>query len=290
MRRTLPAVLVAAALTFAACGDEESDDGGGGATPAPAAAEMSHIHGVGVDPADRSVVIATHSGLFRAREGDQRAVRIGDSHQDTMGFTVIGPRRYLGSGHPDLRDLRNDVPPLLGLIRSTDGGRKWDPVSLLGRADFHVLRAAGERVYGVNSANGQFLASEDGGRTWKKRTPPASVIDLAPDPKQPAEVVASTERGLHVSRDGGATWRPLRSDAGGLLARTSGGNLFLVDGEGGVHRSDDGGISFDDVGDIGGQPAAFAAHGDELYAALHTNEVKVSTDGGRTWKLRVTPS
>ncbi|MBW3550306.1 MAG: alanine:cation symporter family protein [Proteobacteria bacterium] len=38
------------------------------------------------------------------------AERIGDRRQDTMGFTVVGPRRYLGSGHPDLRD---ELPPLL---------------------------------------------------------------------------------------------------------------------------------------------------------------------------------
>ncbi|MDQ5808621.1 MAG: exo-alpha-sialidase, partial [Actinomycetota bacterium] len=196
----------------------------------------------------------------------------------------------LGSGHPDLRDLQDDVPPLLGLIVSTDGGRRWQSVSLLGRADFHVLRAAGDRVYGVNATNGQFLASEDGGRTWKRRSPPAPVIDLAPNANRPAEVVASTEDGMHVSRDGGATWRPLTPGVGGLLARTRGGTLFVVDAEDGVHRSDDGGASFDAAGEIGGQPAAFAAHGDDLYVALHSNEVKTSSDGGRTWRLRVAPS
>ena len=288
MTRALTAGAVAALLIAGCGGDDDSEQAG--STPPPETAEMSHIHGVGVDPADRSVVVATHSGLFRAREGEQSAKRIGDKHQDTMGFSVIGPRRYLGSGHPDLRDLRNDVPPLLGLIVSTDGGREWRSVSLLGRADFHVLRAAGDRVYGVNSANGQLLASEDDGQTWTKRTPPAPVIDLAPNPDQPAELIASTERGMHGSRDGGATWRPLASDVGGLLARTKGGALFLVDGEGSVQRSDDGGRSFDDAGDIGGQPAAFAADGDDLYAALHTNEVKVSSDGGQTWELRVAPS
>ena len=281
--------VAAVALAAVACGGDGSDATEGTTLP-PAAAQMSHIHGVGVDPADRSVVIATHSGLFRALEGEQRAARIGDRHQDTMGFSVIGPRRYLGSGHPDQRDLRAGVPPLLGLILSTDGGREWRSVSLRGRADFHVLRSAGEHVYGVNSADGQFLASEDGGRTWKERTPPAAVIDLAPNAEQPEELVASTERGMHLSRDGGATWRPLAPDVGGLLARTAGGTLFVVEGEGGVLRSDDGGSSFTGAGDVGGQPAAFAAHEDELYVALHTNEVKVSTDGGRSWTLRVAPS
>jgi hypothetical protein len=36
-----------------------------------------------------------------------------------MGFTIVGPNRFLGSGHPDLRD---DLPPLLGLIESTNRG------------------------------------------------------------------------------------------------------------------------------------------------------------------------
>ena len=287
-RCALLVAVAALAASLPGCGGDESD--GDGATRPPEAAEMSHIHGVGLDPADRSVVIATHSGLFRAAEGEQRANRIGDRHQDTMGFTVIGPRRYLGSGHPDFRDLREDVPPLLGLILSTDGGRKWRSVSLLGRADFHVLRAAGDRVYGINAANGQFLASQDGGQTWKRRTPPAPVIDLAPKPDRPSELVASTERGLHISRDGGATWRPLAGEVGGLLAWADDTTLVVVDGEGRVRRSANEGRSFDDVGDVGGQPAALSAGDDGLYVALHSNEIKVSRDRGASWEVRVVPS
>ena len=65
-----------------------------------------------------------------------------------MGFTVTGPDRFLGSGHPDGRE---GLPPFLGLIRSTDAGRTWERVSLLGKRDFHVLEAAGERIYGFGS-------------------------------------------------------------------------------------------------------------------------------------------
>ena len=45
---------------------------------------------------------------------------------DTMGLIVVGRRRFLGSGHPDLRD---DLPPFLGLIDSRDAGRSWRAVS-----------------------------------------------------------------------------------------------------------------------------------------------------------------
>ena len=89
-----------------------------------------HVHGLGVNPADGALFIATHTGLWRVDPGDTTAERVSDRRQDTMGFSVVGPRRYLGSGHPDVRDLRNDVPPLLGLIVSNDGGRKWRSVSL----------------------------------------------------------------------------------------------------------------------------------------------------------------
>ena len=38
---------------------------------------------------------------------DGEATRIADRFQDTMGFTVVGPSTFLGSGHPDsVEDLR----------------------------------------------------------------------------------------------------------------------------------------------------------------------------------------
>jgi hypothetical protein len=269
-------------VAFAGCGE---DEGGSGSRPAGQVAGdpgVSHIHGVGINPADESVVVATHTGLFRAAPGERRAKRIGDRRQDTMGFTVVGPDRFLGSGHPDLRD---DLPPLLGLIRSGDAGRSWQPVSLLGEADFHVLRASGQRVYGVNSADGALLASADGGRTWKRRTPPGAVLDLAIDPRDGGRIVVSGERGLAISRDGGRSWRPLDDERVGLLAWTDA--LVLVDAAGDVHASDDAGRSFAKAGSLGGRPAALSAHDGKLLAALHDNTVHLSADGGRTWTLRV---
>jgi hypothetical protein len=277
MRSKLALLVVLGAV--AGCGDEAPS--GGAAVSDPGA---QHIHGLGVNPADGSLMIATHSGLFRAAAGEPSAKRVGDRRQDTMGFTVVGADRFLGSGHPDPRD---ELPPLLGLIRSDDAGRTWEPVSLLGEADFHVLRTAGRHVYGFDATGARLLVSTDGGRTWAERTPPAPVIDLALDPGDPARSVASTEAGLFGSRDGGESWRQLARDRAGLLAWTADG-LVLVDGAGAVHRSRDGGRRFERVGDVGGQPAAMTAHGDDLYVALHTNEVLVSSDGGRRWRLRVT--
>ncbi len=280
--RIMATTVVALTLAIAGCGasDKPSTENDAHVRSGDG---PQHIHGLGINPADQSLVIATHTGMFRAAPDQQHLTRIADSYQDTMGFTVIGSNRFLGSGHPD---LQTDLPPLLGLIRSDNAGRTWKPVSLLGKADFHVLRAAGRRVYGVNAADAKLFVSSDGGRTWSRHQPPDAVLDLAAEPEDPDHVIASGERELYVSRDGGKTWRPRATDRSGLLAWTSSDALFVVGEDGTVHRSSDAGGTWARVGEIGGQPAALATHRSELYVALHSNEVKVSRDGGQTWHDR----
>lgn len=286
LRRRLraPWLALAASLLFAACGQDSEAP-----SSVPARAETSreeaagHIHGLGVDPADGSLIIATHYGLFRAPEGETEAPRLGDSRQDVMGFSVLGPNRFLGSGHPAPGD---NQPPLLGLIESRDAGRRWKPISLLGKADFHVLRSAGSRVYGFDSSQGRLLVSDDFGRSWAPRTPPGFLIDLAIDPDDGGRAVASTEDALVVTRNAGETWRPLQTRTAGLLAWPAPDRLYLIDGAGSVFASSDAGRSWRDAGSIGGQPVAFATHEDELYAALQDGRVVQSADGGKTWNVR----
>jgi photosystem II stability/assembly factor-like uncharacterized protein len=213
--------------------------------------------------------------------------RIGDSEQDIMGFSVVGADRFIGSGHPDPNDTGS--PPNLGLIESRDGGKTWKNISLLGEADFHVLQSSGERIYGFNGIEGRLMVSTDGGRQWARRTPPAAMFDLAIDPRDPDHIAASTERGIFSSADAGKTWRPRRDDTAGLLAWPAPDRLYLVDGQGQVQRSSDGGRHWESTGSIGGQPVAFMAHESELYVALTDSTVKRSTDGGASWSLRATP-
>ena len=283
MLRSVPRHIALVTLLLAAvvggCGEDEPST-----TSAPAETGIEHVHGLGVDPADDSLVIATHTGLFRSPEGSRTAERIGDRRQDTMGFTVVGPERYLGSGHPDLRD---DLPPLLGLIRSTDGGESWKPVSLLGEADFHVLRASGQRVLGINSLDGRLLVSEDAGRTWRRETLPEPLTDIAFHPDDPRRLAGTGEDGFYVSPDAGASWRRVSAGAAGLIAWPAADRLFLVDGSGRLGKSSDGGRHFEDVGATGAPPAAFEADGEDLYLATHDNRILVSRDGGRSWETRV---
>lgn len=244
-----------------------------------------HVHGLGINPADGSLFIATHTGLFRVVPGKTKAERVGDRRQDTMGFSVVGPDRFVGSGHPDLRD---DLPPLLGLIESQDAGRMWEPVSLLGEVDFHVLRSLGKRVYGFDSTSGRLLVSADRGRTWAKRSPPEPLLDLVPHPSRPTTLVASGSV-LYRSSDAGANWSVLGGEPG-YLAWPRADRLYEVNAEGRILVSRDGGQKWEELGGVGGEPAAFLAVSvDELYVALHDGTIEVSRDGGRSWSIRSRP-
>jgi photosystem II stability/assembly factor-like uncharacterized protein len=275
VRVLLLAVMLVISGVLVACGGESADPGGGEA--------IEHVHGLGINPADGALFIATHSGLFRSPEGSTVADRVGESAQDTMGFTVVGADRFLGSGHPGPGE---GGPASLGLIESDDAGSNWRGISLAGEADFHVLRYAHQRIYAVNALTGLLMVSSDEGKTWAERQPPGPVIDLAVDPDDRKRLIVSTERGLAISEDDGESWRPLLDEVG-LITWTESGRLYLVDAAGQVQSSDDVGQAWAELGSIGGQPGALvSATDEELYAALVDGTVMASTDGGVSWKVR----
>jgi len=242
-----------------------------------------HVHALGLDAESQSLFIATHNGLYRLPPGKARSEQIGDRRQDTMGFSVAGPGYFLGSGHPDLRD---DLPPLLGLIESRDAGETWQPVSLLGEVDFHVLRVDGRQVVGYDATSGRILVSMDEGRTWKRQEPPERLRDLVVHPSFKQVLVATGESRLFRSRDSGVTWRSSERKSG-LLAWPRGDRLYLLDPSGRTWMSPDGGNHWQSRGQLGAMPAAFTAVDTHiLYAATHDGSIKRSSDGGAIWITR----
>lgn len=145
------ALMAAVLMGVSACGGR-TDGERVPRSPASGAAgvEIGHVHGLGVDPADGAVYMGTHFGLFRL--GPQNtAQRVGGYVRDLMGFTVAGPKTFLGSGHPGAEEASEGAPAHLGLIRSTDAGRTWSAVSGEGEADFHALQPAGRLLYAYDS-------------------------------------------------------------------------------------------------------------------------------------------
>lgn len=254
-----------------------------GAAPGEQVSEhvgAGHVHGLGVNPRDGALFIATHTGLFRLEPATKEAARTSDSHQDTMGFAVVGADHMIGSGHPD---ARTQLPPLLGLIESRDAGKTWTPISLLGSADFHALRVAGDAIVGYDATNQRIMASRDGGRTWQERRVSEPLIDLVAA-RSGLILIAATQTQLRRSSDGGRTWRGL-SEAPGLLAWPGADRLFLLTGDGRLRRSADQGRRWEHVSEIGAQPTAFIASREAMYVALLDGSIQHSVDGGHTWEL-----
>lgn len=275
------AAVVAVTVVLAAGGDGGSDSGGASSSGGHEGAAIADVHGIGVNPADRALYIATHTGLFRSPAGTATAARVDGPEQDLMGFSVAGPDRFVASGHPG---QGQDAPPRLGLLESRDRGRSWSTLSLEGEADFHLLRASGDALYAFD---GELRASEDGGRTWEERSAPDGLIDLAIDPADGRGVLASTESGVRVSRDGGRTWKSTQLDTPVLLAWRVARRPAALSADGTVITSVDGGRTWRPGGRVTGQAVAFAADtSGALYVGRADGAVDWSSDGGRAWRPR----
>lgn len=273
------AVAVVAALASTACTQQQA-----AVENPPTAADLVHVHGL--DRSEEGLYVATHTGLFEI-VGDQIR-RVGQAAHDLMGFTVAGPGDLLASGHPDLRVeelLAEGRPPHLGLVHSADG-ETWQPLSLLGDADFHSLVAAHDRVYGFDSTGGRFMVSDDR-RRWDVRAEQLGIIDFAVSPDDPETVVAAVEGGTARSEDGGRAWRVVGREPYLFLSWTADG-LYGAAADGDVAQSEDGGETWQSRGRLPGAPEALHVGGDGvIYASVSASGIYRSVDGGAMFELLV---
>lgn len=252
-------------------------------TSVPVEEALVHVHGLGVNPADAAVYVATHSGLFRL-SGHGDATLVGRHRYDLMGFTVAGPDRFIASGHPDVAGMRDGLPGHLGVIESTDAGGTWETVALAGDADLHTMAYADGRAYAVDAVTGQLLVSDDL-RTWAARGAlPATA--LAVDPTNRDRVVAATQDGLRQSTDAGVTWQPLPGPALRLLAwdRTSG--LWGVAADGSAYRRNPADADWSPLPGVPGEPQAATSDDGVRYVATHDDDrtVLYASDGA-DWRV-----
>ncbi|GAA2683617.1 hypothetical protein GCM10010412_069480 [Nonomuraea recticatena] len=203
-----------------------------------------------------------------------------------MGFTVVGPKTFLASGHPG--DASADASPHLGLIRTTDGGRTWTTVSGEGVADFHAIQLAVETLYAYDSQSGQLRRSADGGETWMTGAE-EPMNDLAGDR---ARVFVTTPQGLKVSGNGGMEFEDMANAP--LLSHVESPVEDVLIGpgpDGRIHTSRDGGKSWQDGGKLPGPVTAFTAVDvQRLLAATEDGTVMESKDGGKNFAVAFRPA
>lgn len=244
-------------------------------------ADLAHVHGLGVDPADGTLYAGTHHGLFRVTH-DEIEGPVGGLAQDFMGFTVAGEGRFLASGHPG---PGQPGPRALGLLESTDGGESWETRSLAGRADFHALEFRHGRAWGLDAMTGELLVSQDL-ENWKTLARVAA-YDVAVSPDDADTLLVTTEQGPFLTTDGGRTFEPLAgAPAVALVSWTEAGALVGVDVEGRVHVRPAGSEDWQAGGTLAGPPEAIHAEDSGEGVAIHAaaeGRLWRSTDGGATF-------
>ncbi len=265
-------IIVVSAALVALAGCSTTPDNG---PPLPEG--LSHIHALVTNPADESLLAATHEGVFRIEDGS--ATRVGKGRQDTMGFAARGPDSFYASGHP-APDAGGQ--PRLGLIGSSDGAKTWTEVSLGGEADFHALAPTEDGVYGVNSLTSRLMHSVDGS-TWTDLIG-GNFYDIATDPKDLKKLLLTTPDGLQTYERGGEPQTVPKTAGIALIEWTTDGTIVGLKVDGRVVTSTDGGHRWTASGKVAqGDVQALGANGDAIQVATTTG-IFTSTDSGKTWK------
>jgi len=295
--RAVLALVLLAVVALAGCGGEEAG-GDGGAEPAVAwvdpDGEPPYIGSLSVNPADSTLFMATNTGLFRVPEGEGEPEKVtgrlstpdGEGEiSEALVTRFTGPDEMLGSGHPAAGAA---LPPVLGLVRSEDAGKTWSPVSQLGQADFHTLDVSQGTLVAALYGQAQVLVSTDEGGNWETKTAPMPLVDLAVDPADAKRWIGTSERGIFVTTDSGQTWRQRDPTPNVRVDWPEGGDVHRIDPGGPLKTSSDGGETWEDAGDTGGEPQTLLVEGETVYVALFDGTLKVSEDGGATFTDRLT--
>ena len=298
-----PLLAIVAVLAMAGCGGDDPPETAATATPTPnptieaepaesGSAANAFIGSLAVDPADGTLMIGTGLGLFRAEQGARKAERVTGELTTPDGSGPVSSNlvvRYAGPGEligsGHPEGGGTGLPENLGLIRSGDAGDTWEPVSQLGESDFHILQARGDRVVAVRVDETDIQVSGDGGASFEARTPPDLPLDVAFDPKDPDRMVVATRQGTFSSSDAGSSWRPRDPGPADQLAWAVPDALYRSDPGGAIKVSADGGATWKERGNVGLTVNELAVDEEgTLYASVPGGEVHTSTDGGANWK------
>jgi len=146
---------------------------------------------------------------------------------DILGCDLTMSALLLDPGNPGSLYTAGDGPGGPFLLRSTDGGAKWNSLSAL--PDCRSLLVLPGRQSQLIAASGERLYKKDksGGR-WRRvgRGLPVlhDVVALAADPLDPRRIYAGSAQGVFVSDDAGETFRPMNR-----RIETAGIRTILVD-------------------------------------------------------------
>jgi photosystem II stability/assembly factor-like uncharacterized protein len=259
-----------------------------------------------VDPRHGSTLYAgSNDGVLKSTDGGRTWRRSG--LRPPPGRLYFDGEGWVISIAVDPADSRNVYAITWGrektvAFRSRDAGATWQAMRPSISRDMREIHAAGA---GVLYTAGDFYwtipngvrRSLDGGTTWQ------GVLDgnwsLALDPDRAETVWAVGERGLRVTRDGGASWQspgpaPARDLSRIVLDPRRPSTLYLSTQQNGVFRSLDGGRTWRPFGSSGKGRPGRRPHLTELVAidprksgTLYAGDgfgVVATANGGASWR------
>jgi photosystem II stability/assembly factor-like uncharacterized protein len=195
-----------------------------------------------------TVLAGTDDGIFLSRgEAWRRLPTVvdgADLHPHVTDMLALGPQLFLAATSQ-------------GLLRSTDGGDRWQRhrLGVLRTVERIAVSSGPEPVVLAATPIG-FFESRDRGASWTPvagRIGDARVHALAFAPGSDRVVFVATPRGLYKSEDGGRGWWPRGGglpllDITGLAITRDGRTVYASEfTQGGLWRSDDAGETWDAV-------------------------------------------
>lgn len=251
-------------------------------------AEVSHIHGIAVDPADpQRLYLATHYGVWLTFP-DGTAERISDNSNDYMGFSPHPSEANMvfASGHPTNGGN-------LGVIVSRDGARSWQPLAsgVDGPVDFHAMDVSAADPSVIYGLYGKVQVSRDGGKSWEVvGSPPADVFDLTASAVNPDIVYAATRNGLMVSLDGGKKWNATGTEGqpASMVETAPDGSVYAFVLGSGLMKAPAQALTWQPVANSFGEQillhlAFDPGNPDRMFAVTEKSKILTSTDGGKNW-------
>jgi len=254
--------------------------------PAGMSGRVAAIEGVEADP-DLLYVGAASGGVWKTVDGgDTWAPLFDDQPVASIGAVAVFQANpdivWVGTGEGN---IRNSVSVGNGVYRSLDAGKTWTHLGLEGTerirrivlhpTDPNIAWVAALGKAWADSPERGVYKTVDGGKSWQRvlfADEQTGATDLVVDPRNPNKILASlwtfrrwpwffrsggAGSGLHISWDGGDTWKKLTPEDG---------------------------LPAGDLGRIG--LGMSRSHPDVVYAMTEAKKSSLlrSADGGRTWK------